>query len=193
MAELILYLKDREMGRHQVRTQAVRVGRDPSNELVIDNVGISRHHATVWFNGQQFIVQDAGSQNGVFVNGQRIREFVIGPGDSFQLGKFTVRLMHDQYEDLSQLVPAQAVVEAAPSARDPMRTMALGAEDVAKLMAEHASATPPANQSRATAAQPVTTRPQTSSGDSEKSLLLLLVGILTIALIGVVVYVVVVR
>lgn len=53
----------------------VSVGRDPSNQLVFDpykDVDVSSRHAQFLIQGEQLMLQDLGSRNGTFLNGQRI-------------------------------------------------------------------------------------------------------------------------
>lgn len=63
-----------------------RVGRDLTNELVVDEKGVSRHHATVWLEAGRLVVTDAKSKNGTFLNGQPIVRAEIGAGDVVAFG-----------------------------------------------------------------------------------------------------------
>jgi len=71
------------------------IGRTPDNDLQIDASFISRHHAVLLVNGQQTIIEDLNSTNGVHVNGQRISREVLNDGDLVMVGKarfrFTIR------------------------------------------------------------------------------------------------------
>jgi hypothetical protein len=58
-----------------------------SADLVIDDPGVSRRHARVLANGSGVIVEDLGSSNGTYVNGERISGPVeLGAGDELQVG-----------------------------------------------------------------------------------------------------------
>jgi hypothetical protein len=58
-----------------------------SADLVIDDPGVSRRHARVLSNGGGVIVEDLGSSNGTYVNGERITGPVeLGAGDEVQVG-----------------------------------------------------------------------------------------------------------
>ena len=48
------------------------VGRDSTNEIVINDAEISRRHARLTFQGGKYVIEDLGSTNGTFVNGQRL-------------------------------------------------------------------------------------------------------------------------
>jgi len=54
------------------RSQPFRIGRDPSSELQVFDVRVSRNHAQIEYRDGEFVVSDLGSTNGVVVNGQRI-------------------------------------------------------------------------------------------------------------------------
>jgi len=70
-----------------IDAKGVRIGRDPANEMHIDDPEVSRHHARVILHNGVVWVQDAGSRNGVFVNGGRVSgNQQIGPGDQIIIG-----------------------------------------------------------------------------------------------------------
>ncbi len=48
------------------------IGRDSTNEIVINDAEISRRHSRLTFQGGKYVLEDLGSTNGTFVNGQRL-------------------------------------------------------------------------------------------------------------------------
>jgi pSer/pThr/pTyr-binding forkhead associated (FHA) protein len=68
------------------------IGRDESNDIRIDGLQISKHHARLRHSGTDVVIEDLHSTNGVFINGTRISKQVIRPGDSAQIGAFVVRV-----------------------------------------------------------------------------------------------------
>jgi ABC-type multidrug transport system ATPase subunit/pSer/pThr/pTyr-binding forkhead associated (FHA) protein len=69
------------------------LGRDPAAGVVLDYPMISWHHARLRRSGEGVIVEDLGSTNGTFVNGQRISGAVpVGPHDQIGLGSYVFRL-----------------------------------------------------------------------------------------------------
>jgi chromosome segregation ATPase len=67
------------------------IGRTPDNDLQIDASFISRHHAVLLVNGQQTVIEDLNSTNGVYVNGHRISREVLNDGDLVMIGKARFR------------------------------------------------------------------------------------------------------
>ncbi|MGW2490831.1 FHA domain-containing protein [Streptomyces sp. NPDC001606] len=70
-------------------SRSYTLGRDPQGDLVFDDARVSWRHATVSFNGRSWAVEDHGSTNGTFVQGQRIQQLEIGPGTALHLGNAT--------------------------------------------------------------------------------------------------------
>src|SRR5579872_3311167 len=69
-----------------------RIGRDPDNDLMINDGSVSRHHAVIKMSGEIVGVQDLGSSNGTFVNERRLTQEYLKRGDFLRLGSvsFTV-------------------------------------------------------------------------------------------------------
>lgn len=71
------------------------IGRDSSNHVAINDAEVSRKHARLTFQGGKFVLEDLGSTNGTFVNGQRLaRPVVLKPGDVVSLGE-QIMLMYE--------------------------------------------------------------------------------------------------
>ncbi|MEW6368293.1 MAG: sigma 54-interacting transcriptional regulator [Acidobacteriota bacterium] len=68
------------------------IGRDDDVEYSLEHVSISRRHCEVKIEKNRVEVRDLGSRNGTWLNGRRIEQAVLAPGDTVQLGtlKFTV-------------------------------------------------------------------------------------------------------
>jgi pSer/pThr/pTyr-binding forkhead associated (FHA) protein len=71
------------------------IGRDSSNGVAINDAEVSRKHARLTFQGGKYVLEDLGSTNGTFVNGQRLAgPVVLKSGDVVSLGEQIV-LMYD--------------------------------------------------------------------------------------------------
>jgi hypothetical protein len=71
------------------------LGRGDQANLRLPDVGISRRHARMDFDGAQVVLTDLGSTNGTMVNGQRISAVGLNPGDVIQLGTTTLTFRVD--------------------------------------------------------------------------------------------------
>ncbi|HEX5132581.1 MAG TPA: FHA domain-containing protein [Candidatus Krumholzibacteria bacterium] len=87
---VILRFRDREIGRWEMDRPRLRIGRTPDNDIVIDNLGVSRLHAVIEENQGSFTVRDCDSLNGTVVNGERVPERVLQDGDEISIGKHTI-------------------------------------------------------------------------------------------------------
>jgi ABC-type multidrug transport system ATPase subunit/pSer/pThr/pTyr-binding forkhead associated (FHA) protein len=66
----------------------ILIGREPSSILQIDSPGVSRKHARLTFQNNQYLIEDLGSSNGTFVNGERIsKPWLLKNGDIISLGR----------------------------------------------------------------------------------------------------------
>jgi hypothetical protein len=68
------------------------LGRSPSCQLVFADDTVSRRHAELCFAEGRWMLRDLGSSNGTWVNGRRIVEAEVAPGDDVQLGGCALRL-----------------------------------------------------------------------------------------------------
>jgi pSer/pThr/pTyr-binding forkhead associated (FHA) protein len=74
--------------RFLITAEGVSIGRSAESEIFLDDVTVSRTHATVLKNGKDFVLKDAGSLNGTYINNVSISEHTLVSGDEFQIGKF---------------------------------------------------------------------------------------------------------
>lgn len=63
-------------------------GRTPDSDIFLDDVTVSRRHADVLRQDGRFIVKDAGSLNGTYVNRERVDVAELSSGDEVQIGRF---------------------------------------------------------------------------------------------------------
>ena len=72
--------------RTMVSAERTRIGRSRDSDLQLDDANVSRRHAELRREGERWIIADLGSTNGVKVNGQRVQEAVLQPGDVITMG-----------------------------------------------------------------------------------------------------------
>jgi len=75
-----------------IKTDTFTIGRASDNEVVIENMGVSSHHAVMTKKGGVFFIQDLNSTNGTFLNSQKISsEQQVNAQDSIIIGKHTIK------------------------------------------------------------------------------------------------------
>jgi predicted component of type VI protein secretion system len=76
---------------HEMAKDVVTLGRDVSNDIVINDAEVSRNHARLTAQSGSYLMEDLASTNGTFVNGQRlIGPKLLTPGDVIGLGETVV-------------------------------------------------------------------------------------------------------
>ncbi|MCW8141602.1 MAG: protein kinase [Planctomycetota bacterium] len=73
----------------------VTVGRSERAELYVNSPRLSRMHCALRLTGKGLQLEDLNSANGTFVNGQRIKEALLRPGDIIQVGGIAIRVDFD--------------------------------------------------------------------------------------------------
>lgn len=71
-----------------IEADVTTVGRNPDNDVFLDDVTVSRKHAEILRRGSEFFVKDVGSLNGTYVGGERVDESKLATRDEVQVGKF---------------------------------------------------------------------------------------------------------
>ncbi len=74
--------------RFALTGEQVTIGRIPDNDIVLDDVTVSRRHAVLANESGEWIVRDLRSLNGTYLNHARVDEAVINHGDELQVGKY---------------------------------------------------------------------------------------------------------
>lgn len=68
------------------KSRVIRVGRQPDNDLVLYDTGVSRHHCEIYVCDAGYAIRDLGSSNGTFVNSQLVGDGGVADGDLIQVG-----------------------------------------------------------------------------------------------------------
>ena len=75
------------------------IGRDVNNSIVVDDSFVSADHAMLTFRGRAWYIEDRGSTNGTYLNGQKVEGLLpLGYGDELQIGQVRLRLERSRPE-----------------------------------------------------------------------------------------------
>ena len=79
------------------------IGRHPDSDIFLDDVTVSRRHAIVSHGPEGMQVEDNGSLNGTYVNGDRVEQRILATGDELQIGRFKVLYVGDPGSSLGEM------------------------------------------------------------------------------------------
>jgi len=82
-----LHLKDREIATWILDDRPLAIGRTPENDIVIDNLSVSRQHARIEVGAEGPVIRDHSSTNGLMIDGRPVNEAAIESGMTIQIGK----------------------------------------------------------------------------------------------------------
>jgi predicted component of type VI protein secretion system len=147
MAKLILKYEAAVLKEVDVGTQPISIGRAPDNQLHVDNLAVSSHHARIFNESGKLVVEDMNSLNGTFVNSQRVTRATLKPGDVVSVGKHTIEV-RGEAEPVATSVPAVPSKPAPPKLQETMvldtkKRRELLAQAMASGGTQETAATPP--------------------------------------------------
>ena len=87
-AMLIIHRAPNRGERFLLNSPETSIGRSGDNDVLLDDVTVSRKHANIRRAGERFELIDLGSLNGTYVNNNSIARATLNSGDEIQFGKF---------------------------------------------------------------------------------------------------------
>lgn len=124
MPELILEIVEgHDAGRQAQLADSVEIGRDASTNLSLDDDQASRRHARVSAQGDLAVVEDLGSTNGTYVNGQPIEgPRAVRPGDRIRVGLTVIELRtaQDVQRQPSAVQPVPQMTQLSQGVLEPV-------------------------------------------------------------------------
>ena len=96
MSKVMLKFKEAVLKEIPLDKDTVTIGRNPGNDINIDNLAISGFHAKLINRGGRFFIEDLNSTNGTFVNGKRISECALNNNDDIVIGKHSLIFISPQ-------------------------------------------------------------------------------------------------
>lgn len=99
----------------------VSIGRRLDNHIILDDARVSRAHAQLRLRFGRYVLYDLGSTGGTFVNGQRVQECVLRPGDVISLAGVSAIYGEEDYGPEPPTTDAGQTQPASPLHTDPER------------------------------------------------------------------------
>ncbi|MDO5624670.1 MAG: FHA domain-containing protein [Pseudomonadota bacterium] len=116
MPKLIVSIDGVVVKEAQLTKDRSTIGRRPYNDVVIDNLAVSGEHAVVQMAGGVATIEDLGSTNGTYVNGQAVKKHTLAHDDTIEVGKYKLKFL-----DVEASMPG-ALGASAPSVPMGMET-----------------------------------------------------------------------
>lgn len=130
MAKITVMFGNDVQSEHNLDRDEMKVGRAVDCEIVVDNLGVSRHHCTIVRDGDGWAVVDGGSNNGTFVNGAKIDRHILKLNDRVVLGK------HSLVYDPAGSASSASAVKKSGAAMGGEMTMFVDQAQLAKMAAQ---------------------------------------------------------
>ncbi len=106
-------LGDRELTTVPFSGDQLRIGRQRDNDIVLNQVSVSRSHAVLEREGVRIFLRDHGSENGCYLNGARVsRRVLVSPGDEIRIGRHVLLLREVSGDAVPASPPAAAASDA---------------------------------------------------------------------------------
>jgi pSer/pThr/pTyr-binding forkhead associated (FHA) protein len=112
MAKLVVLNAGLSGRSHDLTVDKTTIGRVDDNTFQIAEASVSSHHCEVLLRGTDVVIKDLNSTNGTFINGEKVSETVLKPGQTLRLGQVELRL---ETEGAPAPTGAPAPVGAAPA------------------------------------------------------------------------------
>jgi pSer/pThr/pTyr-binding forkhead associated (FHA) protein len=92
MPRLVLLSEGLTGRTYELKAEKTTVGRVEDNTFQIPDGSVSSHHAEILLRGNEVVIKDLNSTNGTFINGERVTDAVLKPGQTLRLGTVEMRL-----------------------------------------------------------------------------------------------------
>ena len=140
---LVMFRPDGQRRSFSVARDMTVIGRREDCDLRIPLSDVSRKHCRLILNSEAIRVEDLGSSNGTYRNGERVQQSELSPGDTLQIGPVVFVLQVDGFPADEDLQPVTVQSAAAASAGRPAEA-ATEAEAPIDLETTTSGAQPPA-------------------------------------------------
>ena len=90
MAKIIVMFGANVEAEYTLEKQESKIGRSMDCDIVVDNLGVSRHHCSIVKEGDTWVLVDGGSNNGTFLGGQKVSRHTLKTNEKIVLGKHSL-------------------------------------------------------------------------------------------------------
>ena len=96
MLRIILKFNNTVIKELKIDQDKIIIGRDPGNDVQIDNVAVLREHAKIIRGQNYYFIEDLNSTNGTFVNGKKTNKKFLKEDDEISIGKHSLQIIFEE-------------------------------------------------------------------------------------------------
>jgi pSer/pThr/pTyr-binding forkhead associated (FHA) protein len=135
MANIKIFFRDSQIDEVSLKMGSTTVGRNDNNDIQIDNLSVSGQHARIVYQNGQYFLQDLGSTNNTYINGNMlVGNHSLQEGDIIAIAKYTLKFYEFGDDELNT---SSQHVEAEQHISDPGATMMANKVQLNDLLSEH--------------------------------------------------------
>ena len=119
--KIVLKFKGQVVKELPFKGNIITIGRDKGNDIEIDNPVVSSIHARILKEGNTAVIEDAGSTNGTFLNGEKITRAMLNSKDEVSIGKHHISIAYEAgYNEKGEADDGSPLTPVIPSLDETM-------------------------------------------------------------------------
>lgn len=132
----------------KIDKEKITIGRERDNDIYINNLAISRHHAEITNDGGKLFLKDLESSNGTYLNGVKINYAEIRSGDAISIGKYILSIeskapaIDNAYSEGNTVLVDQSTQDKFLRKLDNVKIPELNRDSVSRLLMSNKSEVP---------------------------------------------------
>jgi len=125
MAKLVVLSEGLKGTSHDLKVDRTTIGRVEDNTFQVPDASISSHHCEILLKGADVVVKDLDSTNGTFINGEKVTEAALKPGQTLRLGQVELELSEGEGAAAAAPPAPGKAATAQPAAQVADQTMVM--------------------------------------------------------------------
>ncbi len=96
MAMILISFNGKKDNKHPLNKEITTIGRKNDNDILLDNLATSAHHAKITTILNDSFIEDLGSTNGTLLNGEKITKNILANGDIIKIGNHEIKYVNKE-------------------------------------------------------------------------------------------------
>jgi len=113
MLKIVVMLKNTELKTLETDKNTITIGRNKNSDIQLNNLGVSKKHATITRHNGSYFIEDLNSTNGTLLNNEPITKAGLSGKDVITIGKHTLFVSKQDQRDATQGM-SEATIKITP-------------------------------------------------------------------------------